>query len=92
MKINPNSVSIIIESNFRGDNLGKLIEVIYEDNVLKPLSPVEELKKHEKAWVILCHRPNKGVLFKLVGTLTHKEAEEMQHLIDEEFEKIEGEW
>ena len=31
-------------------------------------------------------------LRELVGTLTHEEAEVMQKLIDEEFEKIEGEW
>lgn len=70
----------------------KMIEVIYEDEVLKPLAPVEGLKKHDKTWVILCPRPDKEALQKLAGTLTHKEAEDMQKLIDEEFEKIEGEW
>jgi|GEM_PF-7039852 hypothetical protein len=30
-------------------------------------------------------------LRELAGTLTHKEVEEMQKLIDEDFEKIEGE-
>jgi hypothetical protein len=30
-------------------------------------------------------------LRELVGSLTHEEAEAMQNLIDDEFEKIEGE-
>lgn len=69
----------------------RMIEVIYEDDVLKPLTPIEGLEKRERTWVILYSRPNKKVLHELVGTLTHKESEEMQKLIDEEFEKIEGE-
>ena len=70
----------------------KTIEVIYEDDVLKPLGPIEGVRNHEKIWVVLCPRPAKKVLQELVGTLTHEEAEEMQNLIDKEFEKIEGEW
>lgn len=70
----------------------RTIEVIYEDNVLKPLKPIEGLKEHERMVVILYPRPSKAGLQKLVGTLTHEEAEAMRKLIDEEFEKIEGEW
>jgi predicted DNA-binding antitoxin AbrB/MazE fold protein len=69
-----------------------MIEVIYEDEVLKPLIPIKGIKKHEKTWVVLCSRPDKEALHELVGTLTHEEAEEMQKLIDKEFEKVEGEW
>ena len=72
--------------------MARMIEVVYEDSVLKPLMPIEELKMHERAWVIICPHPKKEVLHELVGTLSHKEAEEMQALIDEEFEKIDGEW
>ena len=70
----------------------RMIEVIYEDDVLKPLMLVAGFKKHERTWVILCPRPKREALHELVGTLTHEEAEEMQKLIDGEFEKIEGEW
>ena len=70
----------------------RMIEVIYEDEVLKPIIPIKGIKKHEKTWVILCPRPDKEALHELVGTLTHEEAEKMQKLIDKEFEKIEGEW
>ncbi|HHW41630.1 MAG TPA: antitoxin family protein [Syntrophomonadaceae bacterium] len=72
--------------------MNRIIEVIYEDNVLKPLKPIKGLKKNERTWVIICPHPKKKALRELVGTLSSEEAEEMQKLIDEEFEKIEGEW
>ena len=70
----------------------QMVEVVYEDEVLKPLTTIEGLAKHEKTWVILSPGPKKKTLHELVGTLTHEEAKEMQKLIDDEFEKIEGEW
>jgi predicted DNA-binding antitoxin AbrB/MazE fold protein len=72
--------------------MSRTIEVIYEDNVLKPLVPIEGLREHERVVIILCPHPSKEGLRKLAGTLTHEEASAMQKLIDEEFEKIEGEW
>jgi len=68
------------------------IEVIYEDNVLKPVTPIKGLQEHEKVFVILYSPPPKSDLRDLVGTLTKEEAEKMQKLIDEEFGKIEGDW
>lgn len=70
----------------------RTIEVIYEDKVLKPLVPIEGLQEHERVVVILCHRTAKEGLRELAGTLTHEEADAMQKLIDEEFERTEGEW
>jgi predicted DNA-binding antitoxin AbrB/MazE fold protein len=70
----------------------RTVDVIYEDNVLKPLTPLEGLQEHERVVVILCPRSRKEGLRELVGTLTHEEAEAMQKVIDEEFGKIEGEW
>lgn len=72
--------------------MAKMIEVVYENEVLKPLKPIKGLEKHGRTWVILCPRPQKKALRELAGTLTHEEAEEMQKLIGEEFERIEGEW
>ncbi|MFQ6093771.1 MAG: antitoxin family protein [bacterium] len=72
--------------------MARTVEVVYEDNVLKPLMPIEGLREHERVMVILCPHPDKEGLRELVGTLTQEEAEAMQKLIDEEFEKIEGEW
>jgi predicted DNA-binding antitoxin AbrB/MazE fold protein len=70
----------------------KAIEVVYEDNVFKPLGPVEGLKEHERLVAIFSQRPDKKGLREVAGTLSHDEAIAMQNLIDEEFEKIEGEW
>lgn len=70
----------------------RTVDVIYEDNVLKPLMPLEGLRERERVVVILCHRSAKEGLRELVGTLTHEEAEAMQKVIDDEFGKIEDEW
>lgn len=72
--------------------MAQTVEVVYEDNVLKPIGPIGGIKEHERVLVILCPHPSKKGLRELVGTLTHEEAEAMQKLIDEEFERIEGEW
>ena len=71
--------------------MSQMLEVIYEDEVLKPLTPVKGIEKHEKAWVILSPHSKKKSLHELVGTLSRKEAEEMQKVIDGEFEKTERE-
>ena len=70
----------------------KAIEVVYEDNVFKPLGPVEGLKEHERMVAIFSPRPVKKGLRDVAGTMTHDEAMAMQKLIDDEFEKIEDEW
>jgi len=72
--------------------MNRMIEVIYEDEVLKPLKPIKGLRKSEKTWVLLCPRPDKEALHELAGTLTHEEAKEMQKFIDDEFERAEGKW
>lgn len=66
----------------------KAIEVIYEDNVFKPLVPVEGLKEHERMIVIFSQASRQKGLRDLAGTITHDEARTMQDLIDTEFEKI----
>jgi len=71
----------------KGGKMTKTVEVVYEENVLKPIQPIEGIKEHERVLVILCSHPIQKGLRELVGTLTHEEAEVMQKLIDEEFEK-----
>ena len=68
------------------------IEVVYEDHVFKPIGDVEGLKEHDRLVAIFSQRPVKKGMRAIAGTMTHDEAMEMQKLIDEEFEKIEGEW
>ena len=70
----------------------RAIEVVYENNVFKPLGPVEGIEEHERMIAIFSGRPVKKGLRKLAGPMTHAEARAMQKCIDEEFENIEGGW
>ena len=70
----------------------KTIEVVYEDNVFKPIGPVKGFREHDRMVASFTRRPDKKGLQELAGTLTHDEAREMQNLIDTEFETIEGTW
>ena len=65
---------------------------MFEDGVLKPLNPVDILREHERAVVILCPEAPGQSLREFRGTLSVEEAEQMNHIIEEEFEGIEGEW
>ncbi len=82
---NPMSIQMM-ESNTQ------TIEAVYEDNVLKPIKPLKGIMEHENVVVTVRPLPARKGLRDVAGTLTHNEAKEMQKLIDEEFEKIEGEW
>jgi predicted DNA-binding antitoxin AbrB/MazE fold protein len=70
----------------------RTIEVTYEDNVLKPFTPIEGLQEHQQVLVIICPHAPKDSLRRLAGTLSHEEAEAMRRLIDDEFERVEGKW
>jgi len=72
--------------------MSQLIEVIYEDDVLKPITPIKGLRKKQKALIIICPHADKPGLDSLIGTLSPVEAEEMQNQIEKEFKKIEGDW
>ncbi len=72
--------------------MNRMIEVIYQDDVLKPMNPIDGLKKNQKMWVIVCSSFGKAGLEELIGTLTPEEAENMQRDIDKEFSTIEGDW
>ncbi len=72
--------------------MNRMIQVIYKNNMLKPLNPIYDLKNNEKAWIILCPRMKKGGLEELIGTLTTEEADSMMNMIDKEFSRVEGEW
>ena len=74
------------------ESITQTIEAVYEDNVLKPIKPLKGIMEHENVVINVRPLPVKKGLHEVAGTLTHKEAKEMQKLIDEEFEKIEGEW
>jgi predicted DNA-binding antitoxin AbrB/MazE fold protein len=70
----------------------KAIEVVFENNVFKPLRPVEGIKENEMMVAIFSRRPAKKGLQNLAGTISHDESQAMQECIDEEFEHIENNW
>ncbi|OQA52740.1 MAG: hypothetical protein BWY45_03123 [Euryarchaeota archaeon ADurb.Bin294] len=70
----------------------RAIEVIFEDNVFKPVKPVVGIKEHERMVALISPRVKKEGLRDLAGTLSPDEAKEMLSLIDEEFGKVEGDW
>lgn len=72
----------------------KTIEAIYKDGVLRPLSPIKGLKKHQKV-AITIEKPlkKKHPLKGLCGILPDDDAEEMLRIVEEEFEKVDiNEW
>lgn len=68
------------------------IEAIYEDKVFKPVSKVEGLKEHDRVKLTFHPVPMKEELRSLVGTLTVEEAQEMNKIMDAEFERIDNGW
>ncbi len=70
----------------------RTVEAIYEDKVLKPLSPLEGLQDHQRVEISVYVPPPKEGLSKLIGTLSAQEAEEMKATIAREFERIDNEW
>ncbi len=64
------------------------MEAIYENSILKPLTPIRGFFEHQRVEVTVSSTEKKRNLHSLIGTLTKEEAEEMQRSIDEEFEKI----
>ena len=72
--------------------MAKAIEVIFEDNVFKPINQIEGIKEHEKMVAMISRHADKKGLRDLAGTISQDEANEMLALIDQEFGKIEGDW
>lgn len=62
----------------------RAIEVVYENNVFKPLGPVEGIEEHERMLAIFSRCPAKKGLRNLAGTITRTEARAMQKCIEEE--------
>lgn len=72
--------------------MARAIEVIFEDNVFKPIKPVEGMNEHERMIAIISRRSDKKGLRDLAGTISQDEAREMMTVIDQEFGHIEGDW
>lgn len=66
--------------------------MIFEDNVFKPVHPVEGIREHERMIAFVSRRPDKNGLAALAGILSHTEAMDMQKMINEEFGTLKGDW
>ncbi len=72
----------------------KTIEAIYENGMLRPLTPSKGLKRHQRV-AITVKKPSKTKhqLEGLCGILPDKDAAEMLKIIEDEFEKVDiNEW
>lgn len=67
----------------------KTVEAIYEGGILRPLSPIKGLKKHQRV-IITVEKPlkKKHPLAGLCGILPDEDAKEMLSAIEEEFEEV----
>jgi len=72
----------------------KTIEAIYENGVLRPLTPIKGLKRHQRvAITVEKSSKTKHQLEGLCGILPDKDAAEMLKIIEDEFEKVDiNEW
>lgn len=70
----------------------QIVEVVFEDGVLKPLGKISVVREHERATAHLYPKNRTGEVSALFGTLGAENADQMQKIIDDEFERIEGEW
>jgi len=67
----------------------RTIEAIYEQGVLRPLEPLEGLEEHCRVKVTVeVTEPAPHPLAECIGILPDEDAEEMQRIIGDEFEKV----
>ena len=67
----------------------KTIGAVYEDGVLRPLTPIKGFKKHQRVAVTV-EKPSKKrhALEGLYGILPDDDAKEILKAIEDEFEKV----
>ncbi len=72
----------------------KIIEAVYEEGLLRPLSPIKGLRSRQKVRITLdTSLKQKHPLAGLCGTLPDEDAAEMLKGIEDEFEKVDmSEW
>ncbi len=71
----------------------KTLEAIYEDGVLRPLSPIKGLRKRQKVSITVEVPGEKHPLAGLCGILPDEDAADMLKTVEEEFEKVDlNEW
>ena len=65
------------------------VEAIYENGVLRPLKALEGLAEHSKVKITIeGEETSPHPLLRFAGILSDKEAAELRHVIENEFEGI----
>ncbi|MDW8140872.1 MAG: antitoxin family protein [Candidatus Bipolaricaulota bacterium] len=74
--------------------MAQTIEAIYENGILRPLKPLENLKEHSKVRVTIeAEVTTMHPFVTCIGILPDEDAAEMRRIIEEEFEKVDlREW
>lgn len=72
----------------------KTVEAVYENGVLRPLEPLEGVGEHCRVKVTVeTVEPPRHPLADCIGILPTEDAEQMQHIIESEFEEVNlNEW
>jgi predicted DNA-binding antitoxin AbrB/MazE fold protein len=74
-------------------DLTRTVEAVYENGVLRPLEPLEDLKEHERVRITIETDEGGHPLADCIGILPDEDAEEMRQIIEQEFEKVDlSEW
>ena len=69
-------------------------DAIYEDGVLRPVQPLHGIDEHARVKITVeGSRADAHPLHECFGILPDEDAEEMQHIIEDAFEKVDlSEW
>ncbi|HVT80879.1 MAG TPA: antitoxin family protein [Phycisphaerae bacterium] len=66
----------------------QMIDAIYEDGVLKPITPLTGIREHQHVRLAIESDKSPHPLLKHCGTLPDEDAREIKKIIEEEFEKV----
>jgi len=71
----------------------KTFEAIYQNGVLRPLSPVEGLEENEQVSITLTQEARPHPLADCFGILPEENARQMLEIVEMEFEQVDAdEW
>jgi predicted DNA-binding antitoxin AbrB/MazE fold protein len=71
----------------------RIIEAVFENGMLRPLTPVDFLDENGRVTLTVTIAPARRPLEGWVGGVSDADAAQMQHVIQEEFERVDpDEW
>ncbi len=71
----------------------KIIHAIYENGVLKPLEPLEEIAENSEVELSVQYPPIPKSITDVFGILPKEDADEILKIVEEEFERVDlNEW